>query len=54
MWGDLLSSSQLTDEDFKRLASELESGRVIGTERFCNNVQCVNRYIPMGDTENYE
>ena len=28
MWGDLLSSSQLTDEDFKRLASELESGRV--------------------------
>lgn len=21
--------------------------RVIGTERFCNNVQCENRYIPM-------
>ena len=20
----------------------------IGTERFCNNVQCENRYIPMG------
>lgn len=29
--------------------------RVIGTERFCDNVQCVNKYIPMGgDTENYE
>lgn len=26
MWGDLLSSSQLTDEEFKRLASDLESG----------------------------
>ena len=21
--------------------------KVIGTERFCNNVQCENRYIPM-------
>lgn len=21
---------------------------VIGTERFCNNVQCENRYVPMG------
>lgn len=25
MWGDLLNSSQLTDESFKRLASDLES-----------------------------
>ena len=22
--------------------------KVIGTERFCNNVQCENRFIPMG------
>ncbi len=22
--------------------------KVIGIERFCNNVQCENRYIPMG------
>lgn len=28
MWGDFVGSSLLTDEDFKRLASELESGRV--------------------------
>lgn len=28
MWGDLVGSSLLTDEDYKRLASELESGRV--------------------------
>lgn len=21
--------------------------KVVGTERFCNNVQCENRYIPM-------
>lgn len=23
--------------------------RVIGAQRFCNNVQCENRYIPMGE-----
>ena len=28
MWGDLVAGSMLTDEDFKRLASDLESGRV--------------------------
>lgn len=28
MWGDFVGSSLLTDEDFKRLASELESGLI--------------------------
>ena len=28
MWGDLVAGSMLTDEDFKRFASDLESGRV--------------------------
>ena len=28
MWGDLVGSSLLTDEDYKRFASDLESGRV--------------------------
>ena len=28
MWGDLVAGSMLTDEDFKRLARNLESGRV--------------------------
>lgn len=55
MWGDLLSSSQLTDEDFKILASELESGRVsVNQVRAAVLKAEIGQYLDAARYGNYE
>lgn len=55
MWGDLLSSSQLTEEDFKTLASELESGRVsVNQVRAAVLKAEIGQYLDAARYGNYE
>lgn len=55
MWGDLLSSSQLTDEDFKILASKLESGRVsVNQVRAAVLKAEIGQYLDAARYGNYE
>ena len=55
MWGDFMGSSLLTDEDFKRLASDLESGLVsINQVRAAGLETEIGRYPDAARYANYE
>lgn len=55
MWGDFMGNSLLTDEDFKILASELESGRVsVNQVRAAVLEAEIGRYLDADRYANYE
>lgn len=55
MWGDLMGSSLLTDEYFKRLASDLESGRITFEQARAARLESeIGRYLDAARYGNYE
>lgn len=55
MWGDFVDSSLLTDEDFKRLASDLESGLITFEQARAAGLEAeIRRYLDAARYANYE
>lgn len=55
MWGDFVGSSLLTDEGFKRLASDLESGLITFEQARAAGLEAeIGRYLDAARYANYE
>lgn len=55
MWGDFVDSSLLTDEYFKRLASDLESGLITFDQARAAGLEAeIKRYLDAARYANYE
>lgn len=55
MWGDLVGSSMLTDEGFKRLASDLSSGLISFNQVRAAGLEAeIRRYLDAARYANYE
>lgn len=55
MWGDFVGSSLLTDEGFKKLASDIESGRITFEQARAAGLEAeIGRYLDAARYANYE